>query len=141
MLRIHPEMVIPETEIVETFVRASGPGGQHVNKASTAVQLRFDAASSASLPEPVRHRLLRIAGRLATSDGIIVIQAGRFRSRKRNREDARRRLAELIRRATVAPRKRRPTRPTAAARNRRLSAKRMRARLKQTRRKPDPGQD
>jgi ribosome-associated protein len=138
MLRITPEISIEESELRETFVRASGPGGQHVNKASTAVQLRFDAASCAVLPNLARERLLRMAGRLATSDGTLVIQAGRYRSRKRNREDARSRLADLIRRALQRPRDRRPTRPTAAARHRRLAAKRARARLKQTRRKPGP---
>jgi ribosome-associated protein len=138
MLFITPNLTLPESELHEDFVRAPGPGGQHVNKASTAVQLRFQAARSPSLPEAVRRRLLATAGARATSEGEIVIQASRFRSREQNRQDARRRLVELIRRAAARPRKRKPTQPTAASRRRRLNAKRQRAQLKKSRKRPIP---
>jgi ribosome-associated protein len=134
--RIHvtPSIVLGEDELAETFVRAPGPGGQNVNKLATAVQLRFDARRSPSLPEEVRARLLRLAGRRVTSDGVLVIEAHRFRTQNRNREDARTRLLELIRAASIAPKVRRSTRPTAGSRERRLQEKKARGEVKRGRR-------
>lgn len=120
-------------EIEERFVRASGPGGQKVQKVSTAVELRFDAARSPSLPDAVRARLLRLAGRRATREGVIVIDAQRFRTQERNRADALERLVALVRQATVVPKPRRATKPTRAARERRLEGKRRRADTKRLR--------
>jgi len=134
MIRVTPAISIDEREIEESFVRASGPGGQNVNKLATAVQLRFDVRRSPALPDDVRARLERLAGTRLTRDGVLVIIAQRHRTQARNREDARARLLDLIRRAAVAPRKRRPTRPTAASRERRVETKKRRARLKQQRR-------
>jgi ribosome-associated protein len=134
MIPIAPGIAIDEGEIEERFVRASGPGGQNVNKVATAVQIRFDAAASPSLPEAVRERLRRIAGRRMTEDGILIIDARRFRTQERNRSDARERLIELIRRAAIVPRIRRPTRPTAGARRARLEDKKLRGRTKSLRR-------
>lgn len=130
MIEVTPELSIDERELEVSFLRASGPGGQNVNKVESAVQLRFDAHRSPSLPEPVRERLLRLAGRWATREGVLVITAQRFRTQERNREDAIRRLVEMIRQAATPPRPRKPTRPTAAARQRRLAAKTRRASLK-----------
>ena len=124
---------IPDEELVERFVRSSGPGGQNVNKLSTAVELRFDAANSPSLPDEVRARLLARRDRRITDEGVIVLSAQRFRTQDRNREDARERLAELIRTALVAPKKRVATKPTRASKERRLSGKRERAGVKRTR--------
>ena len=127
-------LVIDSAEIEERFVRSGGPGGQNVNKVATAVQLRFDVRHSPSLPVDVRARLERLAGRLVTREGVLVITAQRFRTQERNRPDALDRLLEWIRRALIVPRSRRPTRPSAAAVRTRLEAKRRRATLKARRR-------
>jgi ribosome-associated protein len=130
MIAVNDNIVIDEREIEERFVRASGPGGQNVNKLSTAVQIRFDAMASPSLDEPTKARLRRRAGRRMTADGVIVIVAQRFRTQEANRRDARNRLAALIRAAAVAPKPRRPTRPSLAARKQRMTDKRRRGQLK-----------
>ncbi len=136
MLVVTPNLVLPEDELTETFVRASGPGGQNVNKVSTAVQLRFDAARSRVLPPPVIDRLLTLAGSRATGDGVIVIDARSHRSQDRNRADARERLADLIRQALHVPRKRRPTKPTLGSKQRRVTAKKHRGGIKEGRGRP-----
>ena len=134
MIRVNAKISIDEREIEESFVRASGPGGQNVQKVATAVQLRFDVRHSPSLTDDVRARLERLAGARLTRDGVLVIIAQRHRTQARNREDARERLIDLIRRAAVAPLKRRPTKPTRASRERRIEAKKRRAGLKRQRR-------
>jgi ribosome-associated protein len=141
VIRVTRSIVIDEDEITEAFVRSSGPGGQNVNKVSTAVQLRFDVANSPSLPDDVRERLTRLAGNRMTEDGVLVIDARQFRTQLRNREDARERLVELIRRAAVKPRKRRRTRPTRASRERRLSEKRHRGETKKRRGRVRPSDE
>ncbi len=123
-------------EIRFTFVRASGPGGQNVNKVSSAAQLRFDVRGSRSLPGPVKARLERLAGARLTKHGVIVIQADRFRTQERNRQDALARLAALINKAQVAPKKRRPTKPSRAAKERRLVTKKQRGETKALRGRP-----
>lgn len=137
MLRITPDIRIPEAELTEHFVRASGPGGQNVNKVATAVQLRFDVRASPSLPEDVRTRLLRLAAPRINRHGELVIDARRYRGRERNRTDARRRLARWIERAARPPKRRKPTRPPPAAKRRRLENKKARARMKRLRKPPD----
>jgi len=126
-------LLIDEREIVESFVRASGPGGQNVNKVASAVELRFDARRSPSLPNDVAARLIRLAGARATQDGVIVIFAQRYASQPRNREDARARLAALIEKAEAREIPRRATKPTRASRERRLQEKKSRAAVKQGR--------
>ena len=133
MIRITDQISIDESELTETFVRASGPGGQNVNKLATAVQLRFDVRHSPSLPADVRARVAVLAGRRLTQDGVLVIIAQRHRTQERNREDARERLIELIRQAAVPPKRRRPTRPTAASRERRIESKKRRSGVKRLR--------
>ena len=133
LLRITPRLAIDESEITEQFIHAGGPGGQNVNKVASAVQLRFDAARSPSLPDEVRHRLLRLAGKRATGVGEIVIVARRFRNQARNREDALARLVELLRQATEKPKPRHKTRPTKASVERRLVAKQQRSATKRLR--------
>jgi ribosome-associated protein len=130
MIRVTPSISIAEHELEEHFIRASGPGGQNVNKLASAVQLRFDVRRSPGLPEDVRARLERLAGKRLTREGVLVINAERHRTQERNRQDARARLIELIRRAAVAPRPRRATKPTAASRERRLDSKKRRAAIK-----------
>src|SRR5277367_4022894 len=134
MIDITASLSLDDSEISETFIRASGPGGQNVNKVASAAQLRFDAKASPSLPEPVKARLLRLAGSRATREGVIIITAQHFRSQERNREDARDRLVALIRRAAEPPKPRRPTRPSNAQRRERLADKARRATVKRRRR-------
>lgn len=137
MLTITPQISIDEGELVETFVRASGPGGQNVNKVSTAVQLRFDVKRSPSLPEAVRERLLRLAAGRLTADGVLLLEARQFRTQEQNRREARRRLVALLRQAAREPKIRRATAVPAAAQQKRLEAKRRRSQLKRSRRVPD----
>jgi ribosome-associated protein len=134
MIHVTRHIAIDEREIEQHFVRASGPGGQNVNKVATAVQIRFDIGRSPSLPDEVRKRLLVLAGRRVTKDQVLVIDARRFRTQERNRQDAIERLIALVRAAAVRPKPRRKTKPTQAAKQRRLQAKRQRGEAKRRRR-------
>src|SRR5215470_19447443 len=133
MIRITDSINLEEREIEERFIRASGPGGQNVNKLSSAVQLRFDVRHSPSLPPDVRARLERLAGRRLTGEGVLIIIAQRHRTQERNRQEARERLIDLIRRAAAPPKPRHATKPTAASRRQRLESKTRRSRLKRLR--------
>lgn len=133
MLIVGGTIEIPEDELTERFVRAAGPGGQNVNKVASAVELRFDAANSRALPEPVRTRLLARRDRRLTAEGVLVIQANRFRDQVRNREDARERLGALIEAAMTVPKRRIATRPTRAAKERRIESKKNRSTIKRSR--------
>ena len=140
MIQITPTIAIDESEIQFEFIRASGPGGEKVNRVATAVQLRFDVRNSPSLPDDVRARLARLAGKRMTKDGVLITTAHRFRTQERNRQDAIDRLLELIRRAARKPNIRRKTKPTLASKKRRLEAKRSRSKKKQLRRPVPPSE-
>ncbi|UCH10092.1 MAG: aminoacyl-tRNA hydrolase [Fidelibacterota bacterium] len=133
MIQITPDIAIRESEIREEYIRASGPGGQNVNKVATAVQLRFNVPHSPSLPEDVKQRLYKLAGKRINADGVLIIQAKRFRTQSRNRDDAMDRLVSLIKRATKSPRQRIKTSPTRASQERRLEDKRRRGEIKRLR--------
>jgi ribosome-associated protein len=133
MLEITPSLQIDERELQIDFIRASGPGGQNVNKVATAVQLRFDVRAT-SLPEEVKVRLIHLAGKRMTSEGVLLIEARRFRTQEQNRADAIQRFVELVRKSLVAPKARRKTKPTAAAKEQRLKAKKQRGEIKKLRR-------
>lgn len=138
MLRVSKDIVIDDRELEERFIRASGPGGQHVNKVATAVELRFDVRQCSALLPSVAARLERLAGRRLTEEGVLVIRAERFRTRERHRDDARERLLKLIRKAAIVPKRRVATKPTRASKERRREDKTKRSRVKKLRRsKPD----
>lgn len=136
MIPITAAFSLDDAELEERFIRSPGPGGQNVNKVATAVQLRFDVRRSPSLPEPLKRRLVRLAGRRVSGAGVLTIEAHRFRSRERNREDALERLVELIREAAHQPKPRKTTRPTRGSKERRLETKRQRSRTKRMRGRP-----
>jgi ribosome-associated protein len=133
MLEITPSLFIDERELTFEFIRASGPGGQNVNKVATSVQLRFDAARSLSLPQEVKSRLMKLAGRRVTSDGVLVIEAKKYRMQEQNRFDAIQRFSELVRKASEKPKPRRKTKPTKSSKEERLKNKRKRGEAKRMR--------
>ncbi len=135
MIHLAPDIVIHEKELNFEFVRSSGPGGQNVNKVATAVQLRFDVRTSAGIPADIKNRLMKLAGKRLTDDGVLIIRASRFRKQEQNRQDARERLVQLLKTAAVKPKKRIKTRPTKAAKERKLTAKKQRGHLKNLRKK------
>jgi ribosome-associated protein len=139
MIFVNRSIQIPDREIQLRFIRASGPGGQNVNKVSSAVELRFDVKRSTALPEEVRQRLMRQSGKKLNSAGVLIIQARRYRSQERNRQDAMERLVRLVRQAALKPRARRPTKPSRGSRESRLEIKRLRSRTKQRRSRVEPG--
>ena len=139
MIAVNRSIQIPEREVQLRFIRAAGPGGQNVNKVASAVELRFDVKHSLALPEEVRQRLIRQSGKKLNSAGVLIIQARRYRSQERNRQDALERFVRLVRQAAVKPRARRPTRPSRASRESRLEIKRLRSRTKQRRSRVEPG--
>jgi ribosome-associated protein len=141
MIPVTPTLTIDESEIQWEFIRSSGPGGQNVNKVASAVQLRFDVVNSPSLPDDVRERLMRLAGQRMTEDGVLIINARQYRTQSRNREDALDRLIELVRQAAQPPKRRRKTRPSRAAKQRRLDAKRRQSDKKRLRRSVPPPND
>ena len=136
LLRVTPRISIDESELDERFIHASGPGGQNVNKVATAVQLRFDVHRSPSLPDDVRARLVTLAGRRLTKDGVLVIDGRQFRTQERNRDDVRERLFDLIRQATIVPAKRYKTRPPLSSKRKRLEGKTKRGAIKKARARP-----
>ena len=140
MIRVTATIQLDEGEIRERFVRSSGPGGQNVNKVATAVQLRFDVRNSRSLTDAVRERLIRLAGKRVTREGMLVIEAGRFRTQEQNRRDARDRLVRWVRKAAEPPKPRRETRPTAKSKERRLEAKHLRGETKRVRKPVSPSE-
>ena len=135
MLRVTPTITIDDSELEESFIASTGPGGQNVNKVATAVQMRFDVVRSRALPDPVRLRLIALSGSRLTKDGVLVLTGRQYRTQERNRADVRERLVELIREAAVIPKKRRPTKPTRASKERRLEGKKARANVKRGRSK------
>jgi len=135
-MKITNSITIDEDELIEDFIRASGPGGQNVNKVASAVQLRFDAANSPAISSELFPKLKKLAGQRMTLNGVVIITANRFRTQERNREDARERLSALIRQAATPVKKRRPTRPTKGSKERRISSKKKHAQTKASRRRP-----